>query len=373
MKIVHTIVNTFTAKRFIEPLILAEEEQGIDSIILIDPLNGSPLFLDSLKCKYKKSKFDLTFNPLLLIIKFLHLSFILNKIKPDMTICHMTKGAFLPLLASSMLGVKRRVYYNHGVPYIGYSSLIRFILKNIEKINCYLATEILTVNHELMPYLSCLTSKNISAINPGSISGIPNDFFCKPNASDINKLKDKYNIEKNKTVFIYVGRPYKRKGFHLLLEAFENIITESDVLPPEKKPTLLIVGCSHNDVKKILNYVPNYINIYTSIIDIHELYKCSDITVLPSYHEGFSYALLEGAASSCILLSSNIVGVNLICKEDNSIKFDLSVEAFSKALIKVCLMSDEEKVNMAYSSFSIATEFHQEKVTQNYISYLYKK
>ncbi|AWK44316.1 glycosyltransferase [Photorhabdus laumondii subsp. laumondii] len=369
MNVIHTVVNTFTAKRFIEPLILSEIEYGLKSSLLVDPLNGSSKFLDALRCKYIKSKFCFSLNPFLLIVNLIRLICFFKKNHTDIIICHMTKGAFLPLLASFIFGIKRRVYYNHGVPYIGYSGLLKYALKSIEKINCFFATDILTVNKELVPYLSCLTYKNVSVIGSGSISGLPNEFYDnKLSLSYIDDLKEKHGIDKNMKVFIYVGRPHKRKGFNLLLKSFEKTFSHTNT-----KPLLLIVGCTSKDVKTVLGYIPDSFKIYDSVLDIHELYKCSDFAVLPSYHEGLGYALLEGAAASCILLGSDIIGLNVLCRKENSIKFTLQIDGLSTALLKAFLMDEKEKMKMASSSFTIANEFRQKSVTQNYISYLYSK
>ncbi len=52
-------------------------------------------------------------------------------------------------------------------------------------------------------------------------------------------------------------------------------------------------------------------------MDLDNVYLATDVVVVPSEHEGFCYALLEGAARECALICSDILGLTqlLLIKE----------------------------------------------------------
>ena len=46
--------------------------------------------------------------------------------------------------------------------------------------------------------------------------------------------------------------------------------------------------------------------------DMEKIYEQADVVVNCSWHEGFGYTLLEGAAKGCCILSADIPGPNII-------------------------------------------------------------
>lgn len=138
MKIMHTVLNTFTAKKFVEPLLDNVNEQHnkekIIHKILIDPVNGDERFLKELHVHYEIKKFDIDY---LFIKHIIELYFYFRKERPDIVIAHMSRGAILPLISAFIARVPKRIYFNHGVPYIGYKNLPRMCFKLLEKLNCF--------------------------------------------------------------------------------------------------------------------------------------------------------------------------------------------------------------------------------------------
>ncbi|EJG0324938.1 TPA: glycosyltransferase [Vibrio parahaemolyticus] len=362
MLVLHTIVNTFTSKRFIEPLVKAELSRELDSKLIIDPIGGDSRFLDELNVEYSIAKFDLTFNPFCFVFRLLSLVFLISKLKPDVIVCHMTKGAFIPLLASRILGVKQRVYYNHGVPYPAYKHITRFVLKAIEVINCYNATKVITVNESLVRYLEDVTSKKVLYSTPGSVCGIPADF------RDRYETVPCFNFDielKNKKVFLYVGRPHSRKGFDLLLQTFSLLEHRDDFL-------LVIAGCTDSDVKKRFGIKLNNVQTVGTLVDLSPLYAVSDFILLPSYHEGFSMAILEGMTLGCIPVVSSIKEFDLACNSTTAFRFELNVYSFKNTLEKVLELSKDQIDKYKHEAHVNSAKYSEKNVTDKYISLLYK-
>lgn len=101
-------------------------------------------------------------------------------------------------------------------------------------------------------------------------------------------------------IALFVGRPERRKGIHRLLDVWQRRMGSNDVLwlagvSPDRARS---ISPDHGDNIKAFGYVEN----------LRPLYAAADVVVLPSEHEGFGYALLEGAAMECSLLASRIPG-----------------------------------------------------------------
>ena len=154
--------------------------------------------------------------------------------------------------------------------------------------------------------LKRVTKKNINIFGKGSACGLPDSSYSR-NKKFAPVLNNIQGINKNSFVFLYVGRPFKRKGFNLMVESFMT------AFPSKVTNThLLIAGCTRNELHKIVDEVPHNIHALGVVSDMKSLYQFAKVVVLPSYHEGFGYALLEGAAAKCALISSNIPGPDSI-------------------------------------------------------------
>ena len=91
-----------------------------------------------------------------------------------------------------------------------------------------------------------------TVLGQGSVCGIDLNEFKSEKFDSGNKFscREKLGIKPDDYVVLYVGRPYKRKGFHSLLRAWG--------LMQPKGNLLLMAGCSQQDVLKVaeLTYSP---------------------------------------------------------------------------------------------------------------------
>ena len=60
-----------------------------------------------------------------------------KKIKPSVVETHTSTASLLPLLAAKITGIERRIYHNHGIPFIGYEGILKWVLYILELLNCY--------------------------------------------------------------------------------------------------------------------------------------------------------------------------------------------------------------------------------------------
>ena len=80
-----------------------------------------------------------------------------------------------------------------------------------------------------------------------------------------------------------------------------------------------MVGFYEDAYKETVDHLvaDGVINFHGFQTDVHPFYEAADCVVLPSYHEGMSNVLLEGAATGRALITSDIPG----CREavENSV------------------------------------------------------
>lgn len=147
------------------------------------------------------------------------------------------------------------------------------------------------------------------------------DFFIKDKIVNLDKTKltpgsgvnvDKFKPMKktkkdNKIRFLFIGRIMKEKGIEEYLQVAESLSkkysnVEFQILGPfeEEKYENIIL----NNTNKKIKYLGSSNDVRNEIREV-------DCIVNPSYHEGMSNVLLEGAAMEKPLIASNIPG----CKE----------------------------------------------------------
>jgi glycosyltransferase involved in cell wall biosynthesis len=219
--------------------------------------------------------------------------------------CHTTKFALPSLLLCRLFGVGQVVYFNHGVPYIGHRSLTRWALLLLERANTAAAHRFITVSPGMVGLLHppSATQQWCHSTKPGSSSGLrETDFASLP----VVRMRARAE-RKSSTRFLYAGRLQARKGVFVLLEAWK---AHAANFPDDE---LWLCGFTPSELAthgawaqlpqlKVMGYVE----------DMRDVYREVDVVVSPSFHEGFGYTLLEGAAQGCCIVSSAVPGPDVM-------------------------------------------------------------
>jgi N,N'-diacetylbacillosaminyl-diphospho-undecaprenol alpha-1,3-N-acetylgalactosaminyltransferase len=313
-RIVHLLHNPVSAKRFAEPIVSFLRGKGLEAELWIEPWIGYEGILASVAVPARHSWFDVSANPVRVLARILDLVSEFRRTRPNAIHTHQCRASLLPLLAARIARVRVRVYHNHGVPYIGHRGPVRWALRLVERINTALATDVMTVNTALARVLESdglVRPGKCRVPAKGSACGI--DFGEFPGAyfgdQGRRSARASLGIEQGGFVLAYIGRPVRRKGFDLLLEAWKT------GLLPDTRNVLLLVGCREEDVRGRLGHVPTGIRALGILRDVREALAACDAVVLPSYHEGLSYSLLEGAAAGRPLIASRIPGMEAILED----------------------------------------------------------
>lgn len=257
-----------------------------------------------------------------------------------------------------------------------------------------------------IPYVSCVTGLGTAVENGGilqkitltltkiGLKGASRVFF--ENTSNRDYIVDHGIVNKERTVVVsgagvnleahgyedypenedpiilsMVGRVMKDKGIDEYLYAAEEIKkTRKDVV-------FRVVGDFDENYESIIKEkndagVIEYLGL---VQDVHSIMKESHAIVHPSYHEGMSNVLLEGAAAGRPLIASNVPG----CKEAydegvSGIGFDIkSGDALIKAIEQFLSLSHKEKEEMGIAGRrKMEKEFDRQKVVNKYIEELEK-
>jgi glycosyltransferase involved in cell wall biosynthesis len=237
----------------------------------------------------------------------------------------------------------------------------------MEKLTCYLATNIISVSQGVKDTLinDCITKKNIELIWNGSINGI-NSIYFDPNKVDAEFLIQKYNISPTDFVFGFVGRIVKDKGINELLCAF------NELNKIQMNIKLILIGPFENDLDPISETSFRIINENKNIIvvgfvnDVRPYYKLMNLFVFPSYREGFGVSILEAAAMNVPSICANIIGCNEIIID--KVNGFLIVPKNEKSLynkMKYCLSNKDVIVKMSEKVRKhVLTNYDQKKLWQ---------
>jgi N,N'-diacetylbacillosaminyl-diphospho-undecaprenol alpha-1,3-N-acetylgalactosaminyltransferase len=316
-KVIQNIHFPVSARSFVAPIVEHFNKAGIDTELWVENKPKHAHVLEQLNVPKKIVASDLVSNPIKLFKRILDYRQQIKTSQPNVVHVHQSRASLIPLIASYLERVPVRIYHNHGLPYLGYTGPMRWFLKAIEQINIALATHVLLVSKSNLEEAiadGLLTAERGQVVGSGSIAGIDLDKYQTSQFDEEHQglARDKFEIDRQSFVLGYVGRPFKRKGFHRLLTAWK----ASGLA--DKGGILLIAGCSQSECTEAMGEEIGGVRALGYINDLREFYAACDTTVLPSYHEGFSYAILESAAAGRPTIGSDIPGTRCAIQHEQT-------------------------------------------------------
>lgn len=295
----------------------------------------------------------------------------LNKFRPDILISHNSTNSPLILMLGRIMGVKKVIYYNHGIPYLGHKSIMKLILFLIESINCMLAHILFSVSKDMCHILRKKTTKKIFLSQPGSISGIDINTIKH---TKINEIRAQYGIKSKTIVISYIGRPKARKGFILMLQLWTKYFLG------DNRYILILCGPSTIDIEKA--GFTNTSNIITMGMIEHKkvlsVLKDTNIMILPSLHEGLSTCVLEALAIGCSVITFNIPGIRqLITHGLNGILLDASKnknEILNQIYNSIQYILNNKVIakKMTLNGISLAQQYNRKSILAEHIKIIRK-
>ncbi|MDA1332554.1 MAG: glycosyltransferase [Proteobacteria bacterium] len=301
MKIIHFHPDTCMALKFVAPLMDAELGAGHQTELV-----SSKRWLGK---ENVIIPFDLSVSNLLgLPLVLLRIRSHLKRHRPDVVFSHNTKSSLLPLLGAWLVGVHKRVYFNHGVPFVGYHGIYRWALRLMERCNVGLATHVLTVSSDMQELLKDINPRfRPQVIKHGSACGIDlSPVVCERFSR--TDWRQTHGLREEDLVVLFAGRPEKRKGFEIVLRIWVDYFYDKQI-------KLVLCGPVSNDVLKYLDSIPSNVICLGFVDNLAEVLAGCDLLILPSLHEGLSYVCIEAQVAGTLVIANNIIGMRCLIED----------------------------------------------------------
>ncbi len=184
--------------------------------------------------------------------------------------------------------------------------------------------------------------------------------IVEPNETETQKILNKYNL--HKPFVLTVGKLEPRKNLHRLINAFNDIKTDID---------LVIVGPSgwenydeasqQNPRIRFLGYIPDNV--------LYSLYSSCVFLIYPSLWEGFGYPIIEAMKLGAPVACSNDSSVQEIAQDGALLFNPLDVQEISHT-IKKLISTKKLRQDLTEKGKKAASLFTWERYYQKMIQYL---
>ncbi|WP_300357466.1 glycosyltransferase family 4 protein [Fusobacterium sp.] len=235
---------------------------------------------------------------------FLELYKIYKKEKPDIIFHYTIKANIYGTLASHFSKIKSiAVLTGLGYAFVT-NSIVSKIAKLLYKFSLPFADEVCVLNEDDKNLLV-----NEKIVKENKVFVLPSEGVDTEKFSPMEKT---LNLNNEKIIFLMIARAFFDKGVKEYVESAEIIRA---MYPNSEFQFLGALGgnsVSGVDETQMKSFVDKgIINYLGTVNDVREIIKNADCIVLPSYREGISRTLLEGASMEKPLIATNVTG----CKE----------------------------------------------------------
>lgn len=175
-----------------------------------------------------------------------------------------------------------------------------------------------------------------------------------------------YNVlpypDNEKIIILYIGRIMREKGISELLEVSKKLPSNLEIH---------LVGEFEDNYRELINQLHSngQLMYHGFQKDVKEFVSFSNAIILPSYHEGMSNSLLEGAAMGRPLLASNIPGCKEVIDEGvNGYLFEArNSDSLFNAIVKFLSLSHRQMKEFGLASRSkVENEFDRKDIVNAY-------
>jgi glycosyltransferase involved in cell wall biosynthesis len=227
-------------------------------------------------------------------------------------IVHSTtpKAGLLTSIAGFFARTPVRLHTFTGQAWAESTGIKRILLKNLDRLIVKLNSHVYADSPSQMQFLvdqKIAPPNDISCLGKGSLAGVNSNRF-NPSQENSLKLKNKYKIDEDVFVFLFLGRQTKDKGIIELISAFKKLHSMNS------KFCLLLVGPVEETLVNFINETKaakqNNLLFFDFSPNPEEFYAVSDVMVLPSYREGFGTTVIEAAAMGVPTIGTNIYGLS---------------------------------------------------------------
>lgn len=349
----HEIVIYNFRRELIQKLI----NEGYEVYVAL-PYGPKVDYLEKMGCKFIDTQVNRrNTNPiedLSLLFKYIN---ILKQVKPDVVLTYTVK----PNLYGGMACRIKKIPYICNVTGLGSGYLnggvVQNIVKKLSRISFKKANKVFFQNTQDM---DLLVGQNIVGENYDLLPG------SGVNLETYKVLE--YPLENQPISFNFIARVMKDKGIDEYLEAAKQI--------KFKYPNVVfnVIGMIDQPYyEEILNKYQkeNIIKYHGFQTDIIKFIKNCNCIINPSYTEGMSNVLLEGAACGRPVIASDIPGCSEIINEDvNGYTFEVkNIKSLTDKIEKFIKLKYDKKIKMGLMGRrKVEAEFNREIVVERYLN-----
>lgn len=164
--------------------------------------------------------------------------------------------------------------------------------------------------------------------------------------------------------FLFIGRNERRKGYHELKQALNQIKDHYDF-------QFSFIGDIEQNDRIISNKIKYYgtisdLNIYYNLINQH------DVIVVPSISEGLPTVIIESMARGLIPVATDVGAVQGIVNNTNGFLIEAgNVEQIVKSLIKIMEMPDTDLLTRKQNALKMVKDnFNWEKLSDELLNFI---
>ena len=342
------------------------------NLILISPLDEYYLRISKLFIK-KENLFLVrsSENPILEIITLFHLLYLYMKYKPDLVHHFTIKPSIYGGFISKLLGIKNTINHITGLGPSFYSNRkkIKYINQILKPFYKYAFNN---DKNNLMNIFHNNSDKN--TFIKKSITKKEQTKTIEGSGVNIDKYKNEFSGSFNREIkILFPGRIIKEKGIIELINAC------NDLWNSNHRFTLNIAGIVDKQNRsylknKYFKFIQNNPNIIFlgKCNNMSDIYKTIDIVILPSWREGLSKSLLESAAMSLPIITTNVPGCNdIITNEYSGLLVPVRDKEKLKTAIKKYLHNPELAIKYGINARKTVIKRFQTKIINNKILKIY--
>ncbi len=223
-----------------------------------------------------------------------------------------SKAGLLAMLAGWLARVPVRVYRNHGMALCSARGLRWLLLWLCERTSCLLAHQVIyvapSVRNAALRLRVCPPGKATVVLSANGLDTARRFNPAVLEAGVRDAVRRRCGIPTDALVLGYIGRLFRVKGTEQLIQAWTKLA--------ELYPGLHLLVAGEFDTRdpvpgSLRQSLKNDPRVHLSgyVEDVSPLLAAMDLLILPSFHEGLGYTLLEASAMELPVIGTRIPGI----------------------------------------------------------------
>ena len=237
---------------------------------------------------------------------------ILRDVRPDILHAHFSKPGIIGMVAGFLARTPIRIYHNHGMALSSAHGWRRALLWSVEKLACLLAHRVTYVAPSVLADAArrhvCGYGKGRAILSANGLD-FTHRFSRRVHGRECRDLgRRSLGIPEDAFVVGFVGRIFKVKGVEDLVRAWQSIA--------HREPSLHLVLVGEVEPREPVSpwaeeviHSESRIHLTGFVDEPATIYPMMDVLVLPSYHEGLGYSIVEASAMEIPVIGTRIPGI----------------------------------------------------------------